>query len=63
MWSLQATEAIPQEYEAIYRASHAVSTYPTRSDNAPQRRKREDDDDDTEYGLSSPSTDSMLNFV
>ncbi|KAF8914907.1 protein-tyrosine phosphatase-like protein [Mucidula mucida] len=37
-----------KEYEAIYRASHAVSTYPTRSDNAPQRRKREDDDDDTE---------------
>ncbi|KAF9049547.1 phosphatases II [Hymenopellis radicata] len=37
-----------KEYEAIYRASHAVSSYPTRSDNAPQRRKREDDDDDTE---------------
>ncbi|KAK0221902.1 protein-tyrosine phosphatase-like protein [Armillaria fumosa] len=38
-----------KEYEAIYRANQAVSSYPTRK-NGVSRRKREDDDDGDDSG-------------
>ncbi|KIY72487.1 phosphatases II [Cylindrobasidium torrendii FP15055 ss-10] len=42
-----------KEYEAIYRAMHSVSAYPTRSGETVNRRKRNDEDSDSECVFSA----------